>query len=349
MGPKKKRARVDAANSSQESGPGENFPPSTAGQILRIELRDFMNHTCLDLDLEPNKVNYITGRNGAGKSSVIQAVVLALGGNASATKRATNVKDFVRRGCNKAEIRVKLSNVGGEESLKPEVFGDAIVMERVIYVSRDLAQSRHFVRDAEGRVVHHKGFKNAAEQKEHICSHFNIQVDNPTMILQQEEAKTFFMDDASTSVRAKRLDGRLHDFFFQGTMLAKAVEDYKRARMDHTDSEASLAEKDEHKTKSDEEERKMRQLYELMLKLNQHDNSEMLTAKQLVIKARNAEAEAEALSEKIQRHSEKADRAKDLYEEKEGELKGFKVYPRFLDLRSPLPKSKFQDFIDILK
>ena len=98
MGPKKKRARADAANSSQESGPGENSPPSTAGQILRIELRDFMNHASLDLDLEPNKVNYITGRNGAGKSSVIQAAVLALGGNAKVTKRATNVMHFIREG-----------------------------------------------------------------------------------------------------------------------------------------------------------------------------------------------------------------------------------------------------------
>ena len=31
-----------------------------------------MNHASLDLPFEPNKVNFITGRNGAGKSSVIQ-------------------------------------------------------------------------------------------------------------------------------------------------------------------------------------------------------------------------------------------------------------------------------------
>ena len=34
-----------------------------------------MNHASLDLTLEPNKVNFITGRNGAGKSSVIQVCV----------------------------------------------------------------------------------------------------------------------------------------------------------------------------------------------------------------------------------------------------------------------------------
>ena len=78
--PKKSRSRapngsagVDSPSRSGESdSENPSAAPPTAGQILRIELRDFMNHASLDLDLEPNKVNYITGRNGAGKSSVIQ-------------------------------------------------------------------------------------------------------------------------------------------------------------------------------------------------------------------------------------------------------------------------------------
>ena len=54
-----------------------------------------------------------------------------------------------RHGCNKAEIRVRLSNVGKEDAYKPEVYGDAIVMERVIYVSsaKDAVQSRQTVRN----------------------------------------------------------------------------------------------------------------------------------------------------------------------------------------------------------
>ena len=81
--------------------------------------------------------------------------MLALGGDAKMTKRATNVKDFVRRDCNKAEIRVRLSNEGDEDSFKPEVYGDAIVMERTIYVSpMGVAQSRHAVKNAAGKVVY---------------------------------------------------------------------------------------------------------------------------------------------------------------------------------------------------
>ena len=59
---------IDSPSDSENASP----IPKTAGQIIRIELRNFMNHATLDLDLEPNMVNYITGRNGAGKSSVIQ-------------------------------------------------------------------------------------------------------------------------------------------------------------------------------------------------------------------------------------------------------------------------------------
>ena len=78
--------------------------------------------------------------------------MLALGGNATATKRATNVKDFVRHGCNKAEIRVRLSNAGKEDAYRPEVYGDAIVMERVIYISpQGKPQSRYSIMNAGGR------------------------------------------------------------------------------------------------------------------------------------------------------------------------------------------------------
>ena len=83
--------------------------------------------------------------------------MLALGGDARMTKRATNVKDFVRRDCNKAEIRVRLSNEGDEDSFKPETYGDAIVMERTIYVSPlGAVVSQHAVKNAAGKVVYDK-------------------------------------------------------------------------------------------------------------------------------------------------------------------------------------------------
>ena len=313
--PKKTRSRADngSAGVDPPSRPGESDSsvPKTAGQILRIELRNFMNHASLDLDLEPNKVNYITGRNGAGKSSVIQAAVLALGGNATATKRATNVKAFVRHGCNKAEIRMRLANVGEEEAYKPEVFGSAIVVERVIYISpQGQPQSHHFVRNAAGKVVYEK--KKALEEKKAILRHFVIELDNPTTILQQEEAKVFFTDNSPK---------KRYEFFFKGTMLSVALTEYQEARKDHTISKFSLEDKDKYKGENEQEEERLGKVHDLLLKLSKHDNAEMFDAKKLIAKAKNEEAEAQRLSERIQRHIEKANRAETQLEEKEEELR----------------------------
>lgn len=49
-----------------------------AGSIFRIQLVNFMVHQQFDYYPGP-RVNMITGRNGSGKSSVLQAIVIGLG------------------------------------------------------------------------------------------------------------------------------------------------------------------------------------------------------------------------------------------------------------------------------
>ena len=104
--------------------------------------------------------------------------MLALGGDAKMTKRATsehekrgkiNVGSFIRYGCNKAEIRVRLSNMTDDEGLayRSEVYGAAIVMERQIYKSpQEVVTSRHIVRNCAGKIVY--------EQSELRCKHIDI-------------------------------------------------------------------------------------------------------------------------------------------------------------------------------
>ena len=50
----------------------------------------------------------------------------------------------------------------------------------------------------------------ALEEKKQICQHFVIQLDNPTTILQQEEAKVFFTSNS---------DVKRYEFFFKATTL----------------------------------------------------------------------------------------------------------------------------------
>ena len=48
------------------------------GRLTNVFLKNFMNHCKLDWSPIRN-VNIITGRNGSGKSSILQAIVLGLG------------------------------------------------------------------------------------------------------------------------------------------------------------------------------------------------------------------------------------------------------------------------------
>ena len=51
-------------------------------------------------------MNFVTGANGSGKSSILQGLVLGLFAESKATKRYTKISDFVLKGSNKSEIKV---------------------------------------------------------------------------------------------------------------------------------------------------------------------------------------------------------------------------------------------------
>ena len=71
-------------------------PNCTAGVIQKIKLENFMCHS--ELTLKPNaNINFVTGANGAGKSSILQALVLGLGGDSKHTKRYTNLASFIKK------------------------------------------------------------------------------------------------------------------------------------------------------------------------------------------------------------------------------------------------------------
>lgn len=56
-----------------------------------MRLTNFMCHSNLAVEFH-SRVNFLVGSNGSGKSAVLAALVLGLGGNARATNRSSSVK-----------------------------------------------------------------------------------------------------------------------------------------------------------------------------------------------------------------------------------------------------------------
>jgi chromosome segregation ATPase len=98
-----------------------------------------MNHKKYLLQLGPN-LNFITGRNGAGKSAFTIALQVCLGAK---SERSSRLSGLIREGSTgPAKVRVTLSNIGSDAYL-PEIYGKSLSIERRIYSS---GASQYFIR-----------------------------------------------------------------------------------------------------------------------------------------------------------------------------------------------------------
>ena len=130
-------------------------------------------------------VNHTLG----GKSSVLTALTVGLGGKTSFTNRGTNIESLIHEGCEEASITVTIFN-HGENSYKPEFYGERIIVTRTI--RRNSGSSYKIT-----GVLSAKNVIKAKEEVSAICDVFNIQIDNPLVILTQEIAKRFLINSTS--------------------------------------------------------------------------------------------------------------------------------------------------------
>merc|ERR1719357_433365 len=170
-----------------------------------------------ELDWEPNKnVNFVTGVNGSGKSSVLQGLVLGLLADSKHTKRYNKLQDFIQKGHSKAIVQVTLKNEG-EDAYKSDVYGPSITFQRTI---NENGQSSVFIKDHRQNVVK-KATKDAREEGKRILENFRINTDNPIAILQQEEAKELLKVESPEN---------LYTFFQKATLLKQCIDQYSAAK-----------------------------------------------------------------------------------------------------------------------
>ncbi|XP_022314343.2 structural maintenance of chromosomes protein 6-like isoform X1 [Crassostrea virginica] len=187
-----------------------NTKEADIGIVEKICLKNFMCHSRLDVSLGPH-VNFIVGRNGSGKSAIITALVVGLGGKASVTSRGSTIKGFIKSGKHNAEVEIHLRN-RGPDAYKAGTYGDKIVVERKF--THD-GSSSYKLKSREGKVVSTK-----REELTAILDQFNIQVDNPVAILNQDTSRNF-LNSKSPHDRYR--------FFLKATQLEQMLLDYTRA------------------------------------------------------------------------------------------------------------------------
>ncbi|NXJ38160.1 SMC6 protein, partial [Ciconia maguari] len=196
---------------SQSSADSNLSLLSTVGEvgiIESIQLKNFMCHSMLGPFQFGSNLNFVVGNNGSGKSSVLTALIVGLGGKATATNRGSSLKMFVRDGETSADISITLRN-RGRDAFKPEVYGDSIIVNQHI----NLDGSRSYrLKSKSGTLISSK-----KEELIGILDHFNIQVDNPVSVLTQEMSKHFLQS---------KNEGDKYKFFMKATQLEQMREDY---------------------------------------------------------------------------------------------------------------------------
>ncbi|KAL7751369.1 Structural maintenance of chromosomes protein 6 [Sorochytrium milnesiophthora] len=177
------------------------------GIIEKITLIHFLTHEHLEMVLGP-KVNFLNGANGSGKSAVLAAIIVALGGKANNTGRGRSIKELIMDNKQYCLIKLQLAN-RGTDAFSPAVYGDSIIIERRM---NRVGAGSYTLRAANGTKVSEK-----KRDLDTILDHFNIQVDNYLTWLTQDAAKEFLMNISPTD---------LYNFFAKGTELTRTEEVY---------------------------------------------------------------------------------------------------------------------------
>ncbi|CAL1712529.1 unnamed protein product [Somion occarium] len=214
------RAKVLGKKKQAQGGAAE------MGIIESLELHQFMCHKYLTFKFGP-QINFIIGHNGSGKSAVLSALTVALGGKANTTGRGSGLKSFIREGENAAEVTVVIKNQG-EEAYKHKEYGDSIVITRRF--TRE-GSSSYKIKSRDGRIISTK-----REELSAICDHMNIQVDNPMNILTQDSARQFLSASQPTDK---------YKFFLRGTQLSQLSEEYSTCLENITQTGKVLVHKSE--------------------------------------------------------------------------------------------------------
>lgn len=171
------------------------------GTVVRVCMCAFLAYD--DVEVTPGpRLNLVIGPNGTGKSSLVAALVLGLGGVPSLLGRSSRLEHFVKDGYDEALLTVELFEPLDENTV----------------ICRRFDRSGHSVWQLNGRAV-------TLKHVQRVVDDLNIQVDNLCQMLPQERVQDFSRMEPTalleSTERAAGYDGMLEDH----QLLARASED----------------------------------------------------------------------------------------------------------------------------
>lgn len=274
-----------------------------AGVVDYVEMWNFMTYTHQKVVLGPN-INFIYGRNGSGKSSVLAALIVALGGKSSATDRGSSVKGLIKNGTTNAKIAIAIHNTGSE-AYQHAIYGDKIIIER--YLANGSGKQGYEIRNAKRAVK-----ATSKEEVLRITDHFNIQVENPLCILTQEMSKSFIRTSS---------DEEKYKFFLMGTQLDRMNMDYEECLSEREVMVEILTKKRAGLPMLEDEVKEVERRYEECTKLrDMEDNLEKLKNEMIWAEINEQERELEAVDNKLKIAKDELPKVRAKVEEKKKAL-----------------------------
>lgn len=141
------------------------------GSIKRIKLKRFLTYSAVEFSPGP-RLNMVVGPNGTGKSSILCAICLGLGGEPRLLGRADQVETFIQNGQEDAEIELEVAHENGDDAVITRVIRNGEKKNRSTFTWNG--------ENISGKKV-----------RERVSEIFQIQIDNLCTFLPQEKVGSF--------------------------------------------------------------------------------------------------------------------------------------------------------------
>ncbi|KAG2448839.1 hypothetical protein HYH02_006190 [Chlamydomonas schloesseri] len=182
---------IERYRSGEGAGPshapaGAARPDAFAkGAVKLVRMHDFMTYNGTVTVRPGARLNLVLGPNGTGKSSLVCALCIGLGGSLKNLGRAEDTKSFVRDGANSCWIETTLSS-GGEG--RDFVIRRTITLrsERVINADRQEEVVKRYSSDYKIN-----GVDRSQKDVDKLIKKLNIQFDNLCQFLPQDKVVEF--------------------------------------------------------------------------------------------------------------------------------------------------------------